>query len=68
MAALLQFARVFRHSSRDLPDPNLDMTPEEVMEHYVSDFPELLGGKVVPPVQEGDRLVYELRCNFGDKG
>ncbi len=68
MAILVALERVFRFSGRDLPDPNPNMLPSEVMDHYVSDFPQLLGGKVVPPVQEGDRLIYEFRSNFGDKG
>lgn len=66
--ALLQLIRIFRYSGRDLPDPHPEMTTEEVLEHFTSDYPKLLGGKVIPPVQEGDRLIYELRENFGDKG
>ncbi|CAM3781757.1 PRTRC system protein C [Vreelandella rituensis] len=67
-ATLIQVIRVFRFKSRDLPDPNPTMTQAEVLEHYTNQYPELLGGKVVPPTQEGDALVYELRANFGDKG
>lgn len=45
------------------------MTPEEVLSHYARQHPRLLGGKVVPPIQEKDTLVYELRAQeFGDRG
>lgn len=66
--SLIQASRVFRFRAHDLPDPSPEMTEEEVLEHYTHDYPELLGGKVVPPVQEGDTLVYEFRAAFGDKG
>lgn len=68
MTAILQARRVFRFSGRDLPDPDVTMTPPEVLGHYARQFPKLLGGKVIEPVIEGDSHVYELRASFGDKG
>lgn len=67
-ATVIQASRVFRFNGRDLPDPHPEMTTDEVLNHYTGQYPQLLGGKVVPPTQEGDRLIYELRANFGDKG
>lgn len=62
--------RQFRFDGIDLPDPESSMTPEQVLAHYSKQHPRLLGGKVVPPVVEGDKHVYELRASlsFGEKG
>jgi PRTRC genetic system protein C len=67
-ATILEAIRIFRHSGRDLPDPDLTMTPDEVLTHYAKQYPKLLGGKVVGPTIEGDAHVYELRASFGEKG
>lgn len=67
-ATILEAARTFRHSGRDLPDPDASMSPDEVLNHYAREYPKLLGGKVVGPTIEGDAHVYELRASFGEKG
>lgn len=67
-ATILEAIRVFRFNGRDLPDPDVTMTPEEVLNHSARQHPKLLGGKVVGPTIEGDAHIYELRASFGDKG
>ncbi|MBB3105264.1 PRTRC system protein C [Azomonas macrocytogenes] len=68
-AAIITLDRVFRYSDRDLPDPDSGMQPEAVLKHYARQFPRLVGAKIVAPIQEEDRYVYEFRkASFGDKG
>ncbi|MDX1296629.1 MAG: PRTRC system protein C [Pseudomonas sp.] len=62
-------ARVFRYSGRDLPDPQSEMTPGEVLKHYARQFPKLNGAKIIDPIVEKDTYVYEFRDGgFGAKG
>lgn len=69
MAAILELTRVFRMGGRDMVDPDPTMRPEEVLKHYGRQNPKLLGAKIIEPVVEGDRHVYEIRqVNFGDRG
>lgn len=68
MATITQATRVFRFNGRDLPDPDVTLKPEEVLQHYSRQYPKLIGGKVIEPVIEGDSHVYELRQSFGAKG
>lgn len=68
MASLTTVQRVFRFNGRDLPDPDATMKPTEVLTHYARQFPKLLGGKVIDPVHEDGKHVYEMRASFGDKG
>ncbi len=68
-AVIVSLSRVFRYDGIDLPDPDVSASPEEVLAHYAQQYPRLAGGKVVEPVVEADKMVYELRAGgFGDKG
>lgn len=68
-ATVLTLSRVFRFGGRDLDDPSPDMTPAEVLRHYARLFPRMLGAKVIEPVLEGDKHVYQIKeANYGDKG
>lgn len=66
--AIIELARAFRFGVRDLPDPAPSMTPQEVLVHYSSQYPKLIGGKVLPAKLEGDTQVYEMKALYGDKG
>ncbi|MHC5195168.1 PRTRC system protein C [Pseudomonas frederiksbergensis] len=69
MAVILELTRVFRMAGRDMVDPDPTMTAEQVLKHYGRQFPKLLGAKVIEPVTEGDKHVYEFRqASFGDRG
>jgi len=68
-ASILTLTRIFRSSGQDLPDPNPELSPEEVLRHYARSYPRLLGAKIIDPIIEGDRHVYEFRqASFGAKG
>lgn len=68
--SITTLSRAFRYEGLTLPDPEPSMTADQVLAHYAKQYPRLLGGKVVPPVVEGDKHVYELRAAlaFGEKG
>lgn len=68
-ATILTLTRAFRFAGRDLLDPDPSLTPTEVLKHYARKYPRLNGGKLIDPVTEGDKQVYEFRQgNFGDRG
>lgn len=68
-AIAISLTRVFRFGGRDLDDPSPDMTPAEVLRHYSRLFPRMLGAKVIEPVLEGDKHVYQIKeAEYGDKG
>lgn len=60
--------RVFVHGSATLADPNTDMSPEEVMNFYSNQYPELTTSNVHGPVVEGDKAVYTFKTTVGTKG
>ena len=67
--AILTLDRVFRYAGLDLDDPDPSMEPPEVLKHFARQYPRLMGAKIVEPVIEGDRHVYEFReASFGAKG
>ena len=63
-----KYKRVFKHADRELSDPNPDMTPEEVMNFYSNQFPELTTSNVHGPSIDGEKAVYEFKTTVGTKG
>ncbi|HHH9441214.1 TPA: PRTRC system protein C [Pseudomonas aeruginosa] len=67
--AIVTLDRVFRYAGLDLDDPDPSMEPADVLKHYSRQYPRLMGAKIVEPITEGDRFVYEFReASFGAKG
>ncbi len=62
------FPRVFKHRDLMLPDPNPDITPDEVMAYYSNQYPELTTSNVFGPKVENDQAVYEFKTTVGTKG
>ena len=62
-AVTVKLNRVFRIGTTDFPDPDSDLTPEQVLEHYATQYPSLRHGKVEEIGSEGDRLVYALKTS-----
>lgn len=63
-----KYKRVFKHGTTTLADPNPDMTPEEVMNFYSNQYPELTTSNVHGPKIEGNTAVYEFKTTVGTKG
>jgi PRTRC genetic system protein C len=52
----------------DLADPNPEMTPQEVIKFYSSEYPELTNASVSGPKVEGTKAVYSFNATVGTKG
>lgn len=63
-----KYKRVFKHGTATLADQNPDMTPEEVMNFYSNQYPELTTSNVHGPKIEGNTAVYEFKTTVGTKG
>ena len=65
---ILNYKRVFIHNGKKLSDPDPKMSPEEVMNFYSNQFPELTTSNVHGPKIENDAAVYEFKTTVGTKG
>ncbi|WP_041657380.1 MULTISPECIES: PRTRC system protein C [Marinobacter] len=63
MAQATVLTRAFRFGATDLPDPDSDLTPDQVLEFYKDQYPTLRFGKVNEIGIENDQLVYQLVPN-----
>lgn len=62
------YKRVFKHNGQTLSDPDPSMSPEEVMNFYSNQYPELTTSNVHGPKVENDQAVYEFKTTVGTKG
>lgn len=60
--------RVFMHSGRQYPDPDVSMTPAQVKDFYANIHPELLNAHVDGGTFEGDTQVFRFERAVGTKG
>jgi PRTRC genetic system protein C len=60
--------RVFKNGKTELSDPDISMTPDDVMSFYSNTYPALTTSTVQGPKIEGDTAVYEFRTTVGTKG
>lgn len=60
--------RIFRYNGMTLADPSPTMSPQQVIEHYASAFPELNTATIEGPTEENGTLVYVLTKAVGTKG
>ena len=51
-----------------LPDPDPNMSPDEVVKHYLPLYPELTNNKIDGPIVEGNTARYNLSAEIGRKG
>lgn len=58
MTTIATPTRVFRMGSITLPDPSVQMTPEDVRAAYAVNYSHLAHATVDGPVVDGDQLVY----------
>jgi PRTRC genetic system protein C len=59
--ATIKMTRVFRFGASTLIDPDPELRPEQVFEHYAELYPQLRYGKVEEVGVEGDCLVFALK-------
>lgn len=51
-----------------LRDPHPDMTPQEVIQHYKKQYPELAAASVDGPKMEENKAVYYFNTVIGTHG
>lgn len=51
-----------------LPDPNPEMTTEEVLSFYAPQYPELTTAQLEGPNIEGTKSVYSVKTTVGTHG
>lgn len=57
--------RVFKFNGKNLPDPDPEMTPKEVMELYSRQYPSLSNGEIAGPYYDGDQQNWKLEGKQG---
>ncbi len=60
-------ARVFVYDSREFPDPDPNMSPEEVRQSMTNFFPELANAETQQS-KRGDDDIFEFKKRVGTKG
>lgn len=60
--------RLFKFKSLDLVDPDPEMTPEQVREHYSNAYPELNNASVIEEGYQGENHVFQLKTSLGHNG
>lgn len=51
-----------------LPDPNPELSVDEVMNFYSTQHPELTTSTIDGPKIDGDKAAYEFKTTVGTKG
>ena len=59
--------RVFIHNEVNLPDIGTEFSPEEVLEHYSSIYPELACAYIKEVKPEENQISYNIGLNIGSK-
>jgi PRTRC genetic system protein C len=63
-----KMTRVFQFQGIRLPDPNPEMSVEEVKALYAAQYPELATAVVNGPEAAGDKMRYTFERSIGSKG
>ena len=63
-----KMTRVFQFQGIRLPDPNQEMSVEEVKALYAAQYPELATAVVNGPEAVGDKMRYTFERAIGSKG
>lgn len=61
-------ARIFIYDNRTFPDPNPNLTPDQVRQTLVTFFPELANAEVKGPAQQGGDYIFTFNRRTGMKG
>lgn len=59
---------VIEKTKKVLSDPNPEMTPDQVMNYYSSQYPELTTATVNGPEMGAEKVVYKFKTTVGTKG
>ncbi len=65
---VINIERKFKYNSVTLPDPNADLSPEQIREFYATQYPELNNAVVEGPVTKNDVATWTFTRAAGAKG
>ena len=51
-----------------LPDPNPDLSPDEVLQFHSAQYPELTTASLEGPKVDGNKSIYTVKTTVGTKG
>lgn len=68
MIEVTTLSREFTYNGVKLPDPNPNMTPEEVRAVYANQYPDLATASISGPEADGGKLRYSFARAIGTKG
>jgi PRTRC genetic system protein C len=60
--------RSFRYNGLHLPDPNPQLTPEQVRDLYAATYPEITTAVIEAPEAAGETIQYKFTRAIGTKG
>lgn len=60
--------RKFKFEEQELPEPNPDFTPQQVVEFYSAQYPELNNASIVGPVIKDGVQEFSFKTVLGTKG
>lgn len=60
--------RVFQYKNKNLPDPNPNLTPEQIRGIIAATYPEVTSAVIQGPTFKGDEERYEFVAHVGTKG
>jgi PRTRC genetic system protein C len=63
-----KMSRIFQFQGIRLPDPNPEMSVDEVKALYAAQYPELATAVVNGPEAAGDKMRYTFERAIGSKG
>lgn len=63
-----EFVLESRSGKTNLPDPDPNMSPEQVMSFYSNTYPELVTSNVHGPSYRENKVVYSFKTSVGTKG
>ncbi|WP_346319428.1 PRTRC system protein C [Chitinophaga sp. YIM B06452] len=52
----------------ELPEIGGDLSPEDVLNFYANNYPELTTAKIVGPKIDNDQVIYQFVPTLGTKG
>ena len=59
---------IIDRSGVEIPDPDPNLSPENVMSFYAGMYPELTAATIHGPEYRDDRIVYRFKSVIGTKG
>jgi len=61
-------SRISEFCGQKLPDPNPQLSPEEVRNLYAHQYPDIATASITGPEAVGDKLRYQFTRAIGSKG